>query len=95
MTLSLAAPIEDAPGMRGGIVNYLTKTDGMVCQTCGLEAFGHGPQSEYLGHDKHDFTGIIATDKMLADADKLSRAAYRMRCELELCGAYCISIDHA
>lgn len=51
---------------------------GTVCETCGLDAVGHGPQSQWLGHAAHPYTPVAATLAMMQRADSLSAKAYRL-----------------
>lgn len=81
--------LSDSPEFVNAFAQVLAAADGKVCQVCGLERMGHGPQSSWLGYDKHDWQGVDADSATLERADSLSRDAYRARCEQNLCGAYC------
>lgn len=61
------------------IAEVLSDADGMVCDVCGLELLGHHPESQWLGHDPHEWTPRVATAADLRRADELSRQAYRAR----------------
>lgn len=90
-TLKRVMPLSDNPDFVAGFAHVLAEADGKVCQLCGLEALGHAPQSRWLGHERHDWTPVLASTEALKRADELGKLAYRKRCELELCGAYCVS----
>lgn len=91
MTLTQVRAIEDTPELVKGIVAYSTRMKDKVCGVCALGVWGHGPESRYLGYDKHEFTPVAATPEMIEHAHTLTGVAYRNRCKMELCGAYCVS----
>jgi hypothetical protein len=59
--------------------NALAYVRGQVCSTCGLGAFGHGPETRWLGNPEHKFVGVRATKEELQRAEDLTREAYRRR----------------
>jgi hypothetical protein len=82
-------PLSESPDFVNAFAQVLSDADGMVCQVCGLERLGHGPQSSWLGYARHEWTGVSADADTLKRADTLSRDAYRARCAQNLCGTYC------
>ncbi len=79
MTLRLVRSIEDTPGMPAAIAAVVTASAGKVCAVCGLERMGHGPESEWLGYDRHPWDGVPATPEMIERAAALTSEAYRRR----------------
>ena len=91
MTLTQVRAIEDTPELVAGIVAYSTRMEDTVCGECALGVWGHGPESKYLGYARHDYAPVPATPEMTERAHELTGVAYRNRCAMELCGAYCVS----
>ena len=52
---------------------------GTVCETCGLEQFGHGPESQWLGYERHAYAPVKADSAMTGRARELSKVAYANR----------------
>lgn len=64
---------------REGLARAIASTHGTVCKICGLDAYGHGPKTEWLGYAPHDYAPQQATSAQLEQADALTVAAYRAR----------------
>lgn len=60
-----------------------------VCDICGLQVMGHGPESIWLGYVGHAYMAVPATADVVQRAGELTLIAYRKRCAKNLCGAYC------
>lgn len=76
--LKRIVPIEQTPGMPEAIANVVAQAAGKVCSVCGLERFGHGPESEALGYDHHGWDGMPATSEQIKRAGELTSEAYRI-----------------
>lgn len=59
------------------LANAFTATRGTVCNVCGLGGVGHGPESGWLGFERHAYTPIQATPEQTKLADQLSSQAYK------------------
>lgn len=88
-------PLSENKDFVNAFSSHVSKHENNVCGVCGLQAMGHGPESRYLGYDRHDFTPVSAAPEMVEHARRLTGQAYRNRCRLELCGAYCVSTHAA
>jgi hypothetical protein len=77
--LRLLVPLHEQPGMADAIANVIANGRGKVCSVCGLGQMGHGPQSGWLGFERHPWDAVPADDAALKRADELTVAAYRAR----------------
>jgi hypothetical protein len=77
--LKKLTPMHEHSETVAAIVAYSESTSGKTCDVCGLTAWGHAPESQWLGFADHPFTPVAATPEMLKRASGLTGDAYRAR----------------
>lgn len=77
--LKKVLPLEETPGFPEAFAKAVYDHRNTVCSVCGLNKFGHGPESEWLGFESHRYESIPADKDMLDNAERLTTQAYRNR----------------
>ena len=72
-------PLHDLADFPDAFARVVADSTDRVCRVCGLERMGHAPESGWLGHDPHPWTGVPATPEQVARARELTREAYAAR----------------
>jgi len=75
--LKLVIPLQDRPEFVETFSRLVSESVGMVCEVCGLERMGHGPESIALGFERHPWAGRVATGEEVTRAHELTSLAYR------------------
>ena len=70
---------QDQPQFVKAFSELVSASAGTVCAVCGLEQMGHGPESSWLGFERHPWQPIPADPDMIENARRLTGKAYRMR----------------
>ena len=83
MILQEVKSIEEQPELVEMMASYVDRNSQTVCAVCGLQVLGHGPESEWLGYSKHDYTPKQATEVEVKYASAKSSRAYRSRAYME------------
>lgn len=76
-TLKRVQPIEDQPELVEAMAKYVDRNRATVCKVCGLQVMGHGPESAWLGYDRHDYEATPASQRQIDYAAAKSSRAYR------------------
>lgn len=78
-------PLSEQADFVEAFASVVSSSAGQVCETCGLERMGHGPESEWLGFDPHEWQSVPTDAAGLERAAQLTSEAYRRR-RVELAG---------
>ena len=76
-TLRRVLPIEDQPELVEAMAKYVDRNRATVCKVCGLQVMGHGPESAWLGYERHDYEATPASQRQIDYAAAKSSRAYR------------------
>lgn len=63
------------------MVKHVADHANTVCEVCGLGVMGHGPESQWLGYEKHDYTPIAADQEAIENSHRLTSKAYKIKNE--------------
>lgn len=78
MALHQVLSIEEQPGMVELMSNYVARNAETVCGVCGLQVVGHGPESQALGHEYHQYSALAADKETVERAHQLTHEAYQV-----------------
>ena len=76
-TLTRVLPIEDQPELVEAMAAHVNNNRATVCGVCGLQVMGHGPESAWLGYERHDYEATPASQQQINYAQAKTSRAYK------------------